>query len=112
MRVERTQALACASQLADRIHMCQGIGPAQKALQNCHLQVPLRVVNANMVVLRKSLQQTDTLIHEAIPGITLFVFEPKIAVSVPFGKECRTEASPRKKAPKAFSNDRPKAMVT
>ena len=38
-------------------------------------------------VLRKALQQMDTLMHQAIPGLAFLVFECRIAVSAPFREE-------------------------
>src|ERR1700676_5148015 len=81
---------AYAIEFPDRIHICQEVTPSWKPVQDLDLQVPLRVVNANAVVLRKSLQQMNPLMHQAVPRFTLFVFERGITVCAPFGKEFRT----------------------
>src|SRR5258708_29819182 len=47
-------------------------------------------MDTNTIVLRESLKQMDSLVHQAIPGIAFFVFERGIAVGTPFLEQGRT----------------------
>ncbi len=79
-----------AIEFADCIHISQEIAPSCQVVKDPDLQVLLRILNADAVILRKSLQQMDPLMREAVPRLTLFVIEPGMAVSTPISKECST----------------------
>src|SRR4029077_5384327 len=55
-----------------------------KAAHHPHLQVLFRSVNLDPIVLCEALEQMDSLVNEAIPGFSFFVFEGNVAEHAPF----------------------------
>jgi hypothetical protein len=94
LRIERQQALwifrvtsgtgfpiddaAQAINFADGIHISQEVTSSRKALQDFDLQVILRILDADAIVLRKALQQVDALMDQAIPVLAFLIFKGRV----------------------------------
>src|SRR5580704_3915428 len=53
------------------------------------LKVLLRLGNVNAIVLGKALEEMHTLMHQPIPGLSLFELERSITESAPLAMKCR-----------------------
>ena len=89
-RVFPIDVAVVAINFADGIDIGQKVTSSRKAPQDFDLQIVLRIVDADAIVLRKALQQVDTLLHRAIPGLASLIFKRRITVSTPFREEYGT----------------------
>jgi hypothetical protein len=76
-----------AIELAYGIEIGHKFMPSRKALDYFDLQVLLGSMDAHTIVSSKMLQQVNALVHQAVPGFTVLVFEGGIPERTPFSKK-------------------------
>jgi hypothetical protein len=81
-----------------------------KRTENLYLNVFLRLTDPNALILRKTLQEVNTLMEDSIPQVTIFVLQILISVRSPVSEELRFWVSLTKSAAKACSKQRPKTI--
>src|SRR5712664_1819017 len=70
--------------LTYRIEIANKFAASRQHLKKFDLEILAWVLDANPVILCEPLQQVDSLMHETIPGLSLFEFEGSITVGLPF----------------------------
>src|SRR5579864_7608198 len=69
--------------LTDGVKISYKLAASGKASQYFHLEIRLRIVDTNAIVLHKSLEQVDSLMQQAVPSLSLFIFGGSVAIDAP-----------------------------
>src|SRR6266852_1578715 len=69
---------------ANRVEISDKLASSPKDSKYFDLEILPRVRDADPIVLDESLEQVDPLMHQTIPGFSLFVFESSVTIQAPF----------------------------
>src|SRR6266851_1568472 len=69
---------------ANRVEVSDKLAPFRKGSKYFDLEVFPRIRDADPIILDESLKQVDPLMHQTIPGFSLFIFESSVTIQAPF----------------------------
>src|ERR1700682_5607529 len=72
-----------------RVEIRNKLAATRETPKHFDLYILFWITNANTIILDECLEQMDSLMDETVPGLSLFVFERSLAVSLPFLEQHR-----------------------